>query len=128
MCPNTATALLRDRQNARCTLRRIAGDVVHGSAHQGHLRVRNSNATTLVPPALPVVIHNGGEPARGGGATYGYADNTRKLRTKAIQRVLKHLKAIREVPGHWRGSKEAGGALAAETLAGSEDDNGDKAA
>ena len=90
--------------------------------------MRNSNAVTLVPPTLPVVTQNGGEPATSGGSTYGYGDNTRKLRIKAIQRVPEYLRATREVPGHWRGPKEVGGALAAESRTGAEEEEDDKAA
>ena len=90
--------------------------------------MRNTVAHTPVPFSAAEAAQNGDEPATSGGSTYGYGDNTRKLRNKAIQRVPEHLEATREVPGHWRGSKGVGGALAAESRTGAEEEEEDKAA
>ena len=86
-----------DKKNRRA-LRLHAGDTGHGGAHQRHLRVHNSNAVTLVPPALPAVTQSGGATTRGGAATHGDDDKQRKLRNTTFQRVPEHLVATGDLP------------------------------
>ena len=90
--------------------------------------MRNSNAHPLAPPTPAIAPQNGGELARGGGAPYGYGDNSKTLRSGSRKRVPEPLGITRELPGHWRSSKEVGGALAAETRTDAEEDEEDQAA
>ena len=100
------TTRLRVRQNARRVLRLVAGDTGHGVAHQGHLQVRNSNATTLVPLTLAVVSQNGGEPERGGAAKHSNGDNERKLRSGHSSRCPSDYRLpgtyLDDAKGQWR--------------------------
>ena len=82
----------------------------------------------MVPLTPAIAPQNGGEAARGGGATYGYGDNSNTLRSSSRKRVPELLGITRKLPGHWRSSKEVGGALAAETRTGAEEEEEDQAA
>ena len=95
----------------------------HGGANQEYLRVRNSNAHPLVPLTTATAAQNDGEPATSGGAEHGYGDNKGKLRNSSRKRVPEHLGTTRMLPEHGGGPKVVGGALAAEMLAGTEEEN-----
>ena len=85
--------------------------------------MRNSDAIMLVPPTLPVVTQNGGEPERSGGTEHGYGDNEGKLRNNAIQRVPEHLWTIEEVPEGREGTGEVGAAPTTLSRTDAGDDN-----
>ena len=90
--------------------------------------MRNSDAVTLVPPALPVVTQSGGEPARSGAAKNGDDGNREKLRNNPFKRVPESLWTIEKLPGCREGTVEVEAAPATLSRTGAEDDDTGKTA
>ena len=84
--------------------------------------MRNSNAHSLVPLTTATAAQNAGEPEESGGDTHGQDDQNEKLRNSSIKRVPEHLEATRMLPEHGGALKVVGGALAAETRTGAEEE------
>ena len=85
--------------------------------------MRNSSAHPLVPLTPAVVDQNGGAPATSGGGKHGYDNEEEKLRYGSLKQVPAQLGTTRSIPGGRGGTGEVGGALAAERLAGSGDED-----
>ena len=84
--------------------------------------MRNNIAHLLVPTTPTEVDQNGGAPATSGGAKHGNDDDGFLLRCSPDKWVPEQLGTTRSVPEGCGETEEDGGALAAEMLAGSEDE------
>lgn len=103
-----------------------AGDLRHGGANGCQVRARNSSVHPLVPLTPAVVDQSASEPKESGAVAHGQKQKGRKAPQQPYKRVPSHLWATKEVPGGRRGTEEDRGALAAEELAGAEEDNAEE--
>ena len=88
----------------------------------------NSDAIMLVPPTLPVVTQNGGEPARSGAAKHGGDGNREKLCNNPFKRVPEYLWTIEEVPEGREGTVEVEAAPATKSRTSAGDDDAETTA
>ena len=71
-------------------------------------------------------VHNAGESENATATSTAKMTKAKKLRVDAFQRVPKPLRTTRSIPGGRGGAGEVGGALAAERLAGSGDEDAER--
>ena len=71
-------------------------------------------------------VHNAGESENAKATSTAKMTKAKKLRVDAFQRVPKPLRTTRSIPGGRGGAGEVGGALAAERLAGSGDEDAER--